>query len=64
MMPLEVKKGTLIVLHGLLPHMSYANKSENPRHAYTLHLFDGERSAYPSTNWLESEALACYRTSL
>ena len=49
--PLEVKKGTLIVLHGLLPHMSRANLSPRSRHAYSLHVIDGE-CVYPEENWL------------
>ena len=49
--PLEVEAGTLVVLHGLLPHMSLANTSSQSRHAYTLHAIS--RSAdYPETNWL------------
>ena len=39
--PLEVPAGTLIVLHGRLPHLSEANRSPASRHAYTLHLIDG-----------------------
>ncbi|HEX8474477.1 MAG TPA: phytanoyl-CoA dioxygenase family protein [Pyrinomonadaceae bacterium] len=50
--PLEVPKGTLILLHGFLPHMSEANRSPQSRHAYTLHVFDA-RSHYPSDNWLQ-----------
>jgi len=49
--PLEVKKGSLVVLHSLLPHMSQANLSEQPRHAYTLHAYD-QGSFYPKDNWL------------
>jgi len=52
LVPLEVKKGTLIVLHGLLPHKSLANRSANSRHAYTLHVIGG-RSVYPADNWLQ-----------
>lgn len=52
LVPLEVKKGTLIVLDGLLPHLSYANRSEKSRHAYTLHVIDGE-CLYPEENWLQ-----------
>jgi phytanoyl-CoA hydroxylase len=52
LVPLEVKKGTLIVLNGLLPHLSYANRSEKSRHAYTLHVIDGE-CHYPEENWLK-----------
>jgi|TARA_B110000211_G_scaffold231654_1_gene293617 phytanoyl-CoA hydroxylase len=51
LVPLEAKAGTMVVLHGLLPHMSYANRSSRTRHAYTMHLI--ERSAdYPEKNWL------------
>ncbi len=39
--PLEVTKGSLILLHGLLPHRSLENKSPRSRHAYTLHLIGG-----------------------
>ncbi|HEY5885258.1 MAG TPA: phytanoyl-CoA dioxygenase family protein [Pyrinomonadaceae bacterium] len=52
LVPLEVNKGSLILLHGLLPHKSLANKSAHSRHAYTLHVISGN-SAYPDTNWLQ-----------
>ena len=32
--PLEVKEGTLILLHGRLPHYSCENKSNKSRHAF------------------------------
>ena len=54
LVPLEVAKGTVIVLDGLVPHLSYANRSPISRHAYTLHVISA-RSAYPSTNWLQRE---------
>ncbi|GAB4226494.1 MAG: Dot/Icm type IV secretion system effector LegD1 [Kiloniellaceae bacterium] len=50
--PLEVPKGTMVVLHGKLPHGSAPNRSERSRHAYTLHLIDGA-CAYPADNWLQ-----------
>ncbi len=50
--PLEVPAGTLVVLHGLLPHLSGPNRSPRSRHAYTLHAV--ERGAeYPADNWLQ-----------
>jgi len=52
--PLEVKKGTLIVLHPLLPHLSRENRSSRSRHAYTLHIIDGT-THYPEGNWLQRE---------
>ena len=53
--PLEVKAGTLVVFHGLLPHYSAANRSTSSRHAYTLHVTDG-LSAYAPTNWIQRPA--------
>ena len=49
--PLEVEKGTAIVLHPLLPHLSRENTSSRSRHAYTLHVIDAS-SRYPKENWL------------
>ena len=49
---LEVRKGSLIVLNGLLPHKSLANRSTKSRHAYTLHVIGGD-CRYPETNWLQ-----------
>jgi phytanoyl-CoA hydroxylase len=50
--PLEVKKGTLVVLHGLLPHLSRENRSPRSRPAYTLHVIDATAD-YPESNWLQ-----------
>lgn len=50
MIPLEVPKGSLIVMHGHLPHMSQSNRSAASRHAYALHLISG-KSCYLPTNW-------------
>ena len=52
LVPLEVPAGTLVVLHGLLPHWSDANRSDRSRHAYSLHVIDA-KAAYPATNWLQ-----------
>ena len=53
--PLEVEKGTLIVLHPLLPHLSRENRSPKSRHAYTLHVIDASVT-YPEDNWLQRSA--------
>ena len=50
--PLEVEKGTLIVLHPLLPHLSRENRSPRSRHAYTLHVVEAS-AFYPKDNWLQ-----------
>jgi phytanoyl-CoA hydroxylase len=53
---LDAKKGSLVVLHGLLPHYSSANRSARSRHAYTLHVIDGA-CTYPADNWLRRGAV-------
>ena len=52
MMPLEVPRGSLILLHGLLPHMSKENVSDRSRHAYTLHIMSGKHE-FAKDNWLK-----------
>lgn len=55
LVPLEVREGTLVVLHGFLPHGSAPNRSPRSRHAYTLHVIDG-RCRYSPDNWLQRAA--------
>ena len=52
-MPLEVKKGSLIVFNGLLPHFSAPNVSDKSRHAFTLHITCAT-SKYAKENWLRA----------
>jgi phytanoyl-CoA hydroxylase len=52
--PLEAAKGTLVLLHGALPHLSGANTSDRSRHAYAVHVVEG-RAAYPADNWLQRD---------
>jgi phytanoyl-CoA hydroxylase len=51
----EVDPGTLVVLHGRLPHYSAPNRSATSRHAYTLHFVDAT-AHYAETNWLQRRA--------
>lgn len=55
LVPLEVAAGTMVVLHGLLPHWSGVNRSGRSRHAYSLHCISGAAD-YPSWNWLRRPA--------
>ncbi len=52
--PLEVDAGTLVLLHGLLPHGSGPNRSAHSRQAYSLHVVDG-RCRYGEHNWLRRD---------
>lgn len=54
--PLPVAAGTLVVLHGRLPHRSDANRGTRSRLAYALHATDAG-STYASDNWLQPDPL-------
>jgi phytanoyl-CoA hydroxylase len=53
--PLEVAAGTMVVIHGLLPHWSDVNRSAASRHAYSLHCISAS-AHYPEWNWLQRPA--------
>ena len=55
LVPLPAAKGTLVLLHGQLPHRSGPNRSAHSRHAYALHLIDGT-CHYSPDNWLRRGA--------
>lgn len=52
--PLIIEQGTLVILHSALVHYSNENKSDIPRHAYSIHVIDGKEGIdYPIDNWLQ-----------
>lgn len=55
--PIEAAKGTMVVLHGLLPHFSPANRSPRSRLAYALHFVD-DACAWAADNWLSRSPAA------
>lgn len=61
--PLEVKAGDLIVLHGRLPHYSEYNYSLVSRHAYSLHIVDA-CAEYCASNWLQDNLEVPFDTCL
>lgn len=54
MIPLEVKQGACIILHGRLPHFSRPNISGKSRQAYAFHTIDPD-VFYPDDNWLQRD---------
>jgi len=50
--PLPCEKGSLIVIHGSVVHMSAQNTSPISRHAYTFHMIEAN-SLFSSDNWLQ-----------
>ena len=55
LVPLETPAGTMVVLHGLLPHWSDVNRSPRSRHAYSVHCISASAD-YPEDNWLQRPA--------
>ncbi len=53
--PVEVKAGDLVGIHGLVDHLSLANTSGRPRHSYQLHLVEGPKAGiyWNKNNWLQ-----------
>jgi len=51
--PCPVKKGSLVLIHGLVAHKSEGNKSDKSRHAFTFHVMDTENTKWSEENWLQ-----------
>ena len=49
----EVRKGSLVLIHGEVLHKSEMNTSEKSRNIYTFHVYDAGRSKWSSDNWLQ-----------
>ncbi|CAI9095990.1 OLC1v1032043C2 [Oldenlandia corymbosa var. corymbosa] len=49
----EVKAGSLVVIHGDLIHQSFENRSPKSRHAYSLHVVDTEGCKWADDNWIK-----------
>ncbi|XP_014484966.1 PREDICTED: phytanoyl-CoA dioxygenase isoform X2 [Dinoponera quadriceps] len=54
--PIPVRKGTCILLHGQILHLSASNRSNVPRHAYTFHVIETKDATYAKDNWLQPPA--------
>eukprot|EP00126_Sphaerothecum_destruens_P005365 Sdes_comp18722_c0_seq2m9054 len=53
----EVKKGSLVLIHGAIVHKSGMNMSEKSRHIYTFHVIETDPSVvYSPENWLQPTA--------
>nr|GEW86843.1 phytanoyl-CoA dioxygenase [Tanacetum cinerariifolium] len=49
--PVEVKAGSLVLIHGDLIHQSFENQSSKSRHAYSLHVIDTDGCKWAADNW-------------
>ncbi|OQD81899.1 hypothetical protein PENANT_c024G00207 [Penicillium antarcticum] len=54
---LDIKAGSLVLIHGNVLHKSEKNTSERSRYAYTFHVIEGaEGWEYDERNWLQPPA--------
>lgn len=49
---IEVKAGSLVLLHGDLIHQSFENQSSKSRHAYSIHVVDTDGCKWAQSNWI------------
>jgi len=49
---MTLKRGSLVLIHGSVFHMSFENKSEHSRNVYTFHVLD-QKFEYSKDNWLQ-----------
>ncbi|CAF3684280.1 unnamed protein product [Rotaria socialis] len=53
--PVEVKAGDAIVIHGQAVHKSEQNTSPLSRQIYTFHIIEMDNSVYSKENWLQTK---------
>ncbi|XP_065274945.1 phytanoyl-CoA dioxygenase domain-containing protein 1 isoform X2 [Emys orbicularis] len=51
--PVPIRKGGLILIHGEVVHKSELNSSEWSRHVYTFHLMETKDTSWSKENWLQ-----------
>lgn len=51
--PVPVKKGSMVVIHGEVVHKSAENKSSRSRNIFTFHFYDAGTSEWSQENWLQ-----------
>ncbi|XP_077442439.1 phytanoyl-CoA dioxygenase domain-containing protein 1 isoform X1 [Vanacampus margaritifer] len=51
--PVEVKKGGVVLIHGQVVHRSAENASADSRHVYTFHLMEADNTRWSADNWLQ-----------
>lgn len=51
--PLEMKKGSIVLFDGAFVHYSDHNYSDRRRHAFTMHMVESHNSTWHKENWLQ-----------
>jgi hypothetical protein len=56
--PVEVKAGSLLLIHGEVLHRSKVNLSPKSRNVYTFHVFDAGVSKWSNENWIPENPIS------
>ena len=51
--PVPVRKGSMVIIHGEVVHKSEENKSARSRNIFTFHFYDAGTSEWSKENWLQ-----------
>ena len=51
--PVPIKKGSMIAIHGTVVHKSKENNSDKSRHIYTFHFYEQHGAKWSEQNWLQ-----------
>jgi len=51
--PVPVKKGSAVLIDGLVIHKSEPNTSQRSRHIYTFHIYDKQGGVWSDRNWAQ-----------
>ncbi|XP_008824346.1 phytanoyl-CoA dioxygenase domain-containing protein 1 isoform X2 [Nannospalax galili] len=54
--PMPVRRGALVLIHGEVVHKSEQNLSDRSRQAYTFHLMEAAGTVWSPENWLQPTA--------
>ncbi|KAM7003608.1 phytanoyl-CoA dioxygenase domain-containing protein 1 isoform 2-T2 [Passerculus sandwichensis] len=52
-LPLPIRKGGLILIHGEVVHKSELNSSESSRHVFAFHVMEAKGTTWSKENWLQ-----------
>lgn len=58
--PIELNAGSMVIFHERMPHYSSQNRSQQSRHAFTLHVAEAA-SSWSADNWLQRPNLGHFK---
>lgn len=59
--PAPVKRGSLVLLDGLVVHKSAHNHSDKPRLIFTFHIYDAKHATWSPDNWVQPTPVGAFQ---